>query len=213
MCMFFPNREWSDREVDAYLRECASKAKNTGEYTNLLSLKRLGYTDDITARLEIDIKRPFRLSTRKSCVSSCCGICTKKCNRRCIQDCLHKLWIEALSNSKYSEMAMQILTDEQTTKETIVDATNSIFAGEVHPRREGYEFRDDATPNMLRFRYEPVTLYEEHPERPAHRRRFNPETGQVLYISWPNSGLCPFCMPRVLQSRGGWVRNGNDSNY
>lgn len=49
--------------------------------------------------------------------------------------------------------------------------------------------------------YSPQMEYEEHFDSKKGewmiRPKVDPETGDILFLRWPKSGVCPYCLPRV----------------
>ena len=49
--------------------------------------------------------------------------------------------------------------------------------------------------------YSPQMEYEEHFDSKKGewqiRPKVDPETGDILFLRWPKSGVCPYCLPKV----------------
>ena len=49
--------------------------------------------------------------------------------------------------------------------------------------------------------YSPQMEYEEHFDFKKGewkiRPKVDPETGDILFLRWPKSGVCPYCLPKV----------------
>lgn len=219
-CICIPNGKWWDADhnevtesTQEYIKECVRKATmEGGELTNLLALKKLGYKDVYHARAMMMDEVPFKLKICRSGMA-CCGICTRRCDYRCVQDVIHKLYMKAAciytgalafeDADIASREAYKALTNPNTNYETLVDIVNSIYVkagGKLS--EENRCNRDLSHDDLDRYMYEyaPIALARPNAAGAMLRER-NPETGEVLLLEWPETGLCPFCIPRTTYIR------------
>lgn len=133
----------------------------------------------------------------------CCGECTRICNTRCIQDCLHRLylWQQMVEHTPESErsripLAIRLIVEQRfTTYEQLSRCVSEIIS--VHTNTELSKYMEEA--GLKRYEhpqhmdYSPSVVLD-----PATgKRKVNPNTGEISYRNWPESGLCPHCLPNV----------------
>ena len=207
---------WDDtREVDKYLRERAVHAKKvleSGEnlsrgLTCLLDLKEMGYENVNHARALLKERIPFRVDSCNK-QAMCCGSCVRRCRSRCVQDTLHKLYMSAIhvymGHVKYedasllSQMAFKELTNPHTTYETLLDIVNYGYTRGLNPEEDWRGSVEDS--DILRYMYAPIPEIW-YTKKGRIVKDCDPETGKYKFIEWPDSGLCPYCMPRYLYRR------------
>lgn len=143
----------------------------------------------------------------------CCGTCTYVCSERCGLDIATRIQIrlmtmkadqkrleQQLLGSRNKESALnrsiKLLAESPTSTASQFNALiNQLISGywNVENRRELRMNGNYENPNKLN--YSPRLDYEAHPKSGKPRIKANPDTGEVVVLTWPNSGLCPFCLP------------------
>ena len=135
----------------------------------------------------------------------CCGGCVRKCDSRCVQDMYTKLnilyeseWqkaeyiqvkhptessIRAYKRPTYlMQLIDKTLTDPELTYKKLMDFFNDLQRGGL----------------LYELNYTPQTLYEYVSETSGRAfKKVNKQTGDVAILYWPESGLCPYCVPNV----------------
>ena len=199
---------------DDYFEESKRLKTLSNGLTNLLALKehplaRTGNINYIRSCIQDEI--PFK---PKECVYmlSCCGVCSRYCYHRCIQDILHKLYIKAYNiyagiipyekASVISRVSYDVLMNSKTNYQTLLEVLYS-FATYMWD-----EEREDEGFDMDNYKYDYAPRTEVTTDCIGRDRKIcNPETGEVIFSNWPESGMCPYCIPRVLVYPGA-VRGG-----
>lgn len=158
---------------------------------HLRNLKKLG-----DKAFDISFKKEFC----ESAPSGCCGGCThKNCSIRCPQDVINRAYLicgnifwspEDEKSRRYEESPFYVkMMYKELTSE--------------HPR---YFAIDSMVRECLNINaqldYSPQKEYEEYYDFKKNtwgiRPKVNPDTGEILLLHWPRSGMCPFCLPAVL---------------
>lgn len=141
----------------------------------------------------------------------CCGTCTYVCSERCGLDIAIRIQIRLMTmkaDQKRLELTMphrqesalnksiRLLVESPTSTASQFNALiNQLISGywNAENRRELRMNGNYENPNKLN--YSPRLEYEAHPKSGKPRIKANPDTGEVVVLTWPNSGLCPFCLP------------------
>lgn len=164
---------------------------------------------------------PFRY---RECVSGstiCCCSCTCDCSRRCVQDVLNRAFLlcgsimyghtEEEREKRFREahigaqMMYKELTSESPRYPTIVAMVHNIINPKYNKGLKEYMAQQgEGSNNPYLLDYAPRIVYA--PRANGHgvvteQPVVNPETGEVLLLNWPQSGLCPFCLPVGLSNR------------
>lgn len=146
---------------------------------------------------------PFRVAGC-SFMLSCCGMCSRKCDVRCVQDTLHKLYLKAFSvyagiseGDVFARTACQVLMDPNINYATMLEVLYSFSIHDWNEEIEKLKEEDNFDSENYKYDYAPRTeaVFTTSGRR---QQKCNPETGEVLFTNWPDSGLCPYCLPRVL---------------
>ena len=134
----------------------------------------------------------------------CCGECTRSCSKRCVQDCLHRLYmwnkmVQATPEHERDQLplALRLIVNQKFEShqqlalcvgEILSQHTNTELAKymEAHGISQWlHPYRNDYSPSAV---LDPAT----------GRRKVNPENGEIQYRNWPETGLCPYCLPKVM---------------
>lgn len=159
---------------------------------------------------------PFRNSRERCNVSlRCCGVCTRKCTQRCIQDCLTRMYMWARIPEESQSLAVKMLLRQaedwaqslKSTEGCNVDAlcgNISWVIGNMLSRKTNTEIENymnenglQVYQNPLKMDYSPRVIEEVDEETQRYKRKVDPETGDIMYMNWPESGMCPFCLPAI----------------
>lgn len=119
----------------------------------------------------------------------CCGGCVRKCDSRCVQDMYTKLNMlyesEKRKTTKPSylmQLIQSTLTDPELTYKKLMDFFNDLQRGGL----------------LYELNYTPQTQIEYISETSGRAfKKVNKQTGDVAILYWPESGLCPYCVPNV----------------
>ena len=151
----------------------------------------------------------------------CCCTCTKLCAHRCLHDCFVRLWLwkreldslgVATSPAQLSQPAQATQLGEQERSTRLVSAASPYFATQcavlnvytsykqlsqvigstVSARMNTYirEAQARGGTNLNAMDY-PMQLKLNAKGKPIA----DPDTGRLEVLYWPQSGLCPFCLP------------------
>ena len=142
----------------------------------------------------------------------CCCTCTKLCAHRCLHDCFVRLWLwkRELDSLGIAAQAAQLGEKERSTR--LVSAASPYFATQcavlnvytsyrqltqvigstVSARMNTYvrEAQARGGTNLNAMDYS-MQLKLNAKGKPIA----DPETGKLEVLYWPQSGLCPFCLP------------------
>lgn len=145
-------------------------------------------------------------------VRRCCCTCTKLCEHRCLHDCFVRLWLwkRELDSLGIATSPAQLGEKERSTR--LVSAASPYFATQcavlnvytsykqltqvigstVSARMNTYirEAQARGGTNLNAMDYS-MQLKLNAKGKPIA----DPETGRLEVLYWPQSGLCPFCLP------------------
>lgn len=204
-------------KVNKYIQECAIHARKIHQeaqavtdpveryrilsqgLTGLHTLKEYDFGYAAEARVKFDGVVPFKI---RYCANAfkCCGTCMQYCEYRCVQDVLHRfyLWCYGCYTEKESSREIQIMTaklmDPRVKFEELLDMMYSKISPVVN-KRLAKDLREevlDENPYVLN--YEPI-IPGHLSEKGKYVKEVDPDTGMYRVIQWPDSGLCPYCMP------------------
>lgn len=203
-CLCIPDESWWPDRVNTFMKETAQHAREVRENAmdfmelseglpSLAALKNTKYAQMPVgmARATIQDEYPFRPTLCPQRLS-CCGLCAVPCKQRCLQDIYQRLFYilfdvyvgeVTLEKADWKvRLAYKTLMDPRTTYDSLVLTLNAFLTKE----------RDDI--------YADYSVEEEYVQTKTggYRKKKDPETGEIKLLEWPGSGLCPFCVPRVL---------------
>lgn len=120
----------------------------------------------------------------------CCSSCARRCKYRCIQDCLHRLymWRSIVDNTPPERQNELPLDIRLIAHQKFVNADHlRVVVGDLvqHEARKH--------PGSTKLNYEPSYDVDSQ----TGRRKVDKDTGFISILEWPQSGLCPYCLPRV----------------
>ena len=177
--------------------------------TCLLNLREHPAANEPTIGLRraiLEQEMPFKT---QGCITmvGCCGECTRKCKFRCVQDILNKLYTKAINiymgYIKYEDapfenrIAYDTLMSTQINYETILSVYDSVFSYRTGFKCNKVEDREDFDTENYKYNYMPMVDYI-ITNKGKMRKQTDPNTGRLLIHEWPESGLCPFCLPQVM---------------
>lgn len=149
---------------------------------------------------------PFR---NDECTRSdrCCGVCTRRCHSRCIQDCLNRLYMWRLMVAttpadRYQQIPLAIRLIVKQDFETLYDLSwcvGDIISRSYNSVLGNYmkEYNMYPSENPYKLDYSPAPEID----TTTGKQKIDPVTGEMHYLNWPKSGLCPFCLPKATISR------------
>lgn len=120
----------------------------------------------------------------------CCANCTRRCGHRCIQDCLNRLamWRMAVENGNENiPLAVRLIVEQDFEDAEHMSWCVSEILSEANRR-----YPKGENPNKLN--YEPAAEVDLQ----TGGARILPDSGIVVLLDWPASGLCPYCLPEKL---------------
>lgn len=122
---------------------------------------------------------PFRIR-ECSVGNSCCGVCARQCKRRCVQDVLTRISMEMMSGNK---AVKAIMSDSRNwTYDILVETVDALI-------------------NRTQMSYAPQPVYITNNKSGKIHRMVNSDTGDIIFRDWPETGLCPYCMPATTMIR------------
>lgn len=133
----------------------------------------------------------------------CCGVCVRQCYTRCIQDCMHRLymWKKLVENTPPMERERLPLSIRLIVKQKFESHKHlSWVIGEILSQKTNSKLKEymsyaDLRPeeNPYKIDYSPQVDID-----PATgKRRVDIRSGELCFVEWPQSGLCPYCLPSV----------------
>lgn len=149
---------------------------------------------------------PFR-NDECTRTNKCCGVCTRRCHSRCIQDCLNRLymWRMLVATTPKEDQEKLLLAIRMIAKqdfETLYDL--SWCVGDILSRNTNSAINQYMTENSM-YPYEHPYKLDYAPridiDESTGKRKADPVSGQIKYLKWPQSGLCPFCLPKHVIDR------------
>lgn len=177
--------------VETFLRNLGEPARWNWSLMELKELAKNGNSIE-------DIKTviPFRGGPCKR-TTRCCSVCTRRCKQRCIQDCLTRLFMwkqtvqstPELERDKLPLNIRMIAAQKFETWDELSWAVGDIVSKYTNPTLKEYEYAE----HPYKLNYEPAIELDEH-----GKERADPISGKFSLVEWPESGLCPFCLPRRI---------------
>lgn len=182
-------------------------AKSNWSLLSLIDMVKVGNDPQVISGVV-----PFRGG---SCMRTtiCCGQCTRRCTHRCVQDCLHRLylWHKLVESTPEDERDQLPLNVRLIVNQKFDSHAHlSWVVGEILSRNTNSvlkEYMDHEklrrTENPYKIDYAPQAVLDSR----TGKRVYNPANGEIRIAYWPQSGLCPYCLPsttvdgRVLKQR------------
>ena len=113
----------------------------------------------------------------------CCGTCVRKCPHRCVQDLIHKFCSYLYMGGRDGRYVSKLLEHpENLTYDLLL---------------ETFKWADV----RVSLQYEPLPALYKHPTTGKTHRLVNEGSGSIVFREWPDSGLCPYCVPAVTTLR------------
>lgn len=166
---------------------------------NLLSLNDMANAGNDLKTISSTI--PFRGGPCPRTVR-CCGMCTRQCQHRCVQDCLHRLymWKKLVESTPPADrdklpLSLRLIVTQKFESH----AHLSWVVGEVLARKTNAKLKEYMENASLRPEENPYKVdYAPQVAIGADGKRLvDKSTGEIKYVEWPASGLCPYCLPSV----------------
>lgn len=201
-CACIANEKWWDYEnniaaqpLNEYVAERARMSAYTGEYPQLMDLRKLPYQEgDSIEYIRKDIQQniPFK-PTNCSFMLACCGMCDKRCPKRCVQDMYTKLYFRMQRGDAVADMLKQYLSNPGLNYDTLRDLYDSTY---VRHHNKVLQAETEGQEDIFKFNYAPrvvgkIDMYG------RQWMEVDPVTGEGKILWWPTSGLCPYCTPRI----------------
>lgn len=216
-CCFF------SMEGDKYLKSFIEEKANElmlQEHVHTLGDLSLQACDSIDkSRETFKTYLPFRIKFCKYSGIKCCGTCTLSCKERCVQDIYTKLGIYLESHCKrpfkdniktcdyLTQSIYNLLVNPCATYEQLVAMVNQVIGVRQnsqiknHMRELGVRGQEQRRMSVWRLDYAPQPQYYEVGKTGKLMRKVDKATGKILFMDWPATGLCPYCLPKVTVDR------------
>lgn len=170
--------------------------------TNMLTLRKYARNDVNESRRELCEKIPFKLAPCGS-PFACCGSCTRDCNKRCVQDVMQRIYF--MCNNAYlgyevdkdQQLALKELLNPRVTYEGLLSIVHDKMIKRKNKRLKEDLQKEVLSENPYIFDYSP-TIKGKYAENGAFIKSYDPDTLLYDIIQWPDSGLCPYCMPASI---------------
>lgn len=173
---------------------------------NLMTLKDIA--DAGNSLKDITDTIPFRGGTCQR-TRRCCGDCVRQCYTRCVQDCLHRLWVwnKTVESAPEDEreripLAIRLIVNQKfESHQQMSWCVGEILSRKTNVQLKEYMERAGLTDWSHPYRndYGPTVALDPK----TGKRIVNPITGEIKLLKWPESGLCPYCLPNVTIDRHG----------
>lgn len=170
-------------------------AKSGWNFLSLLDMANAG-----NSKADISEVVPFRGGP---CTRSlrCCGACTRRCKRRCVQDCLHRLymWNQLVASTPLEELHQLplnirlIVNQKFESHEHLSWVVSEIISSSTNTTLKEYMKHESLRPEENPYKLDYAPQIEVDPS--TGRRICNPATGELRVAEWPQTGLCPHCLP------------------
>ena len=165
--------------------------------------------DIVDVRFNLARYVPFKLGGCNANLR-CCGQCMKRCTKRCVQDVLYRFYmmLNGPDSNVYTIAAKGLQKREHITYEQVRLLVEDQLCIKSHKQLRKYSenFHNVANfaENPYRYNYEPRKLMD------TNGPVTDPITHEVQLQDWPDSGLCPYCLPSrmVIRRRSEKDRRG-----
>ena len=203
-------------EGDKYLKSFIVEKANElilREHVHTLGDLRLQACDSIDkSRETFKTYLPFRIKFCKYLGIKCCGTCTLSCRERCVQDIYTKLGIYLESHCKrpfkdniktcdyLTQSIYKLLVNPCATYEQLVAMVNQVIGVRQNSQIKNHG-KEQRRMDVWRLDYAPQPQYYEVGKTGKLMRKVDKATGKILFMDWPATGLCPYCLPKVTVDR------------
>lgn len=216
-CVFFFLE--SESLLKPFVYDNAMKLMLYDKVYTLDKLKEEASSDISTSQMLLKQKYPFRVRFCKYSGIKCCGSCTLTCNERCVQDIYTKLgiyliehcsrpYVENITQCDYLTRSIyNLLTNTDSTYDQLVAMVNQIIGVRQNATIKnkvtalGLNAKEKREMNVWRFDYAPQPEYYEIGSTGKMMRKVDKQTGKIQFRDWPDTGLCPYCLPKVTIDR------------
>ncbi len=215
LCNVPPEMRRSVEGLETFIQDLR---KTSGGLTNwsLDMLRNMQLGDDHMKALS-DLGIPFGCPTDKKCPHSvgamtrCCGQCTRNCDTRCVQDILTRIYMlvhpwrdvpEEQRPLQIKLIMLQLEDPRKTSYRALTQIANDLQSISHNPKLRAYKAqfkeRGETIENPDHLDYAPAYIYYQDPKTHQEKIKCDPDTGVCGLRHWPESGLCPWCLPRKL---------------
>lgn len=133
----------------------------------------------------------------------CCGVCSRQCYHRCIQDCLHRVYmwrklVESTPSTEREKLPLNlrmIVSQKFETLEDLSWVVGEILSKNTNVALKEYMKNANISPNSNPYKIDYAPQVEVDPH--TGKRKCDARTGELHILAWPQTGLCPFCLPDV----------------
>lgn len=216
-CCFFSIE--GDKYLKSFVEEKAQELQQCDHVYTLGDLGAQAENSIDKSRDSLKTLLPFRIKFCKFSGVKCCGTCTLTCNERCVQDAYTKLGIYLTSHCKkpfkdniktcdyLTQSVYNLLVNPCATYEQLVAMVNQVigvrqnFQIKNRMRELGVRGQEQRRMSVWRLDYAPQPQYYEVGKTGKLMRKVDKATGKILFMDWPTTGLCPYCLPKVTVDR------------
>ena len=177
-CVYPGHLYCDDKEAEEFIRQ--SLVSSTSIWNTLRD-----------HRYELDTFMKGRTKACSRGFLSCCGACTFVCRTRCATDIASRLQLYVLEDPT----RLKALMDPAVTYEQYCGMVNSIISGYFNADRRRSLRSRGIIENPNKFAYYSHIAMEPHPRTGKPRPQVDTRTGRVILLQWPESGMCPHCLP------------------
>lgn len=134
----------------------------------------------------------------------CCSQCTRKCATRCIQDCMTRVYMWRRYPVKNKALEYIIATVESADDlATISYAVGDFISRNSNPLLAEYMDKQGLRheENPYKMDYAPQFEYKTDPTSGRRSKIPIKATNTFKILHWPQTGLCPFCLPSNMMFR------------
>lgn len=133
----------------------------------------------------------------------CCGVCSRQCKQRCVQDCLHRLYmwnklVESTPSTEREKIPLNIrliVNQKFDSHEHMSWVVGEIISQNTNSSLKEYMKNESLRPEENPYKIDYAPQVEVDPS--TGKRRCDPATGELCILPWPQTGLCPYCLPDV----------------
>lgn len=201
-----------DKYLKPFIEEKANELAQGGRLHTLGNLSPLACDSIDKSRETFKTYLPFRIKFCKYSGIKCCGTCTLSCRERCVQDIYTKLGIYLESHCKrpfkdniktcdyLTQSIYNLLTNPCATYEQLVAMVNQVIGVRQNSQIKNH-MKEQRRMDVWRLDYAPQPQYYEVGKTGKLMRKVDKATGKILFMDWPATGLCPYCLPKVTVDR------------
>lgn len=201
VCACATQKDWSIESVNLFLMDHGEKGMRVmNEFVESLQ-QALQFEDPKNAivhyRLLLQETVPCRVEPCPLNIMTCCGMCIRRCRSRCVMDTAQRayLYVYGYGQQEYSAAILrQYLCQEPDYKALAESVKDFMITSDKYGAKK--YLKDEPKWTQLRESSQRFNY------APANDISYDPDTNIYDQLYWPQSGLCPFCIPPIKQKKG-----------